>query len=244
MRRNFMKSILLSAAMTLMFVPLMPVSAENETDITNDALPNKPYALPYTFDEFLAVSDDAFYENPEIPQEVKEDYQQLRKYDKMVPLIRLQFTDEVKIRAEKNSAEAAKEICDVLGIPSETVRAISEDSSAQYPIRIRPYEEEFADKEYKGYSIFHVANRMAIYLHYHPAVSDVSISFRAWSPPIAYGDVDMNGEIGLLDAVQLQKYLLSSFELNADQLYYADVTQDGVVNGFDLAWLKRILIEK
>lgn len=57
------------------------------------------------------------------------------------------------------------------------------------------------------------------------------------------GDLDGNAKCNLLDIVWLQKYLLSMVDFNADQLYYADLTQDGAVDGFDLAFIKRKILE-
>ena len=53
-----------------------------------------------------------------------------------------------------------------------------------------------------------------------------------------YGDVNLDGEINLTDAVALQKYLIYAETLTQDQWQQADLTEDNVVNGTDLALLR------
>jgi len=56
------------------------------------------------------------------------------------------------------------------------------------------------------------------------------------------GDVDQNGKTEIADAVLLQKYLLTSGSLTADQAKAADLNADGKLTAVDLTLLKRILI--
>ncbi len=64
-----------------------------------------------------------------------------------------------------------------------------------------------------------------------------------WQLAIA-GDVNMDGMISVLDVVKLQKHLLAAVSLNAEQLRNADMHDDNIVDGFDLAFLKRALLSK
>ncbi len=61
------------------------------------------------------------------------------------------------------------------------------------------------------------------------------------STPLA-GDISADNALGLLDAVYLQKYLLNAVHLNEAQYQRADVDQNLTVDAFDLAVLKRMLI--
>ncbi len=57
------------------------------------------------------------------------------------------------------------------------------------------------------------------------------------------GDISSDNTLGLLDAVYLQKYLLNAAALSEAQYTRADVDQNHVVDAFDLAILKRLLIK-
>lgn len=57
------------------------------------------------------------------------------------------------------------------------------------------------------------------------------------------GDVTMNGEVTVADAVLMQQYLLNGVAVTESQWEKADMNGDGAVNVFDLALLKRKLIE-
>ncbi len=67
-------------------------------------------------------------------------------------------------------------------------------------------------------------------------------SDEAESTPLA-GDISTDNTLGLLDAVYLQKHLLNAARLNEVQYLRADVDQNHTVDAFDLALLKRMLIE-
>ena len=56
------------------------------------------------------------------------------------------------------------------------------------------------------------------------------------------GDIDLNGEAQIADAVLLTKYLGGSAELNAEQAKAADMDFNHRVDARDLTWLKRYLM--
>ena len=56
------------------------------------------------------------------------------------------------------------------------------------------------------------------------------------------GNICMNGETSVLDVILLQKYLLTTIRLTKNQADLADLNQDGVIDVFDLALLKRTLL--
>ena len=62
-------------------------------------------------------------------------------------------------------------------------------------------------------------------------------------PPKAVGDVDMDGEITILDVTLLQRYLANINELTPEQLMYADVDDNGEVEILDATILQRYDVE-
>ncbi len=58
-------------------------------------------------------------------------------------------------------------------------------------------------------------------------------------PELSVGDTNMDGAVTLVDIVVLQKHLLNVKSFNATQKTLADLTEDGFVNAFDLAYLKK-----
>ncbi|MCM1528978.1 MAG: carbohydrate-binding protein [Alistipes sp.] len=58
------------------------------------------------------------------------------------------------------------------------------------------------------------------------------------------GDVNLDGRTEVADLVALSRHLLSAEPLSADSLAAADVDGDGVVDAFDLARLRQIIIAK
>ncbi len=54
------------------------------------------------------------------------------------------------------------------------------------------------------------------------------------------GDVDGDGKLSIIDTIMLQKYLLCTANLTAPQ--NADLCEDGVIDAFDLAVMKRELV--
>jgi fibronectin type 3 domain-containing protein len=59
---------------------------------------------------------------------------------------------------------------------------------------------------------------------------------------IIIGDVNIDGEFNISDAVLLQKYLLNTYTFTKEQWELADMTGDGKVNVFDLCLMKNKLI--
>lgn len=56
------------------------------------------------------------------------------------------------------------------------------------------------------------------------------------------GDVNVDGKFSTLDVVMLQKWLLGSSDLT--DWTAGDLCEDGVINGFDLAFMKRMLLQQ
>ena len=56
------------------------------------------------------------------------------------------------------------------------------------------------------------------------------------------GDANTDKTLSVLDVIKLQKYLLGQEGLLPMQTYYADVIDDDVVNAYDLAALKRMVV--
>lgn len=56
------------------------------------------------------------------------------------------------------------------------------------------------------------------------------------------GDVNLDKSVTVADVVKLQKYLLGDIDLIFMASHYADVTEDGIVNGMDLAVLRYMLL--
>lgn len=60
-------------------------------------------------------------------------------------------------------------------------------------------------------------------------------------PTSQKGDVNLDGIVQIADAVKLFRYLLGEERLSAAAYDQAELTGDGLVNGFDLAFLKQQL---
>lgn len=58
------------------------------------------------------------------------------------------------------------------------------------------------------------------------------------------GDVNLDGNLGISDAVLMQRYLLNSKKFTHDQWLAADMNRDDTVNAFDLSTLKQVLLEE
>ncbi len=54
------------------------------------------------------------------------------------------------------------------------------------------------------------------------------------------GDINQNGIVDAEDVLMLKKYLLGANTLTPEQAKYADINEDGKINSFDLAKLKKI----
>lgn len=77
-----------------------------------------------------------------------------------------------------------------------------------------------------------------------PELGDESEGSPATENTPMAGDISADNALGLLDAVYLQKYLLNAAQLNEAQYQRADVDLNHTVDVFDLAVLKRVLINK
>lgn len=58
------------------------------------------------------------------------------------------------------------------------------------------------------------------------------------------GDINLDGEVNISDAVSLQGYLLKRSQLTAKQWENADINNDETVDAFDMASMRKLLIEK
>jgi len=56
------------------------------------------------------------------------------------------------------------------------------------------------------------------------------------------GDINLDGEVNVADAVLMQKYILGSSELTGEQAYAADIAADAVPDVFDMSALRKLLI--
>lgn len=68
--------------------------------------------------------------------------------------------------------------------------------------------------------------------------------YAVWEPVTTEGDVNEDGQFDELDAVILQKWLLSAPGLNLENWKTADLNKDGRLDSFDLVMMKRKLINK
>ncbi|MBQ2265450.1 MAG: dockerin type I repeat-containing protein, partial [Oscillospiraceae bacterium] len=64
------------------------------------------------------------------------------------------------------------------------------------------------------------------------------------APEQITGDVDLDGNLKVLDVILYQKVLLNREKFTAEQSAMADLNADGRQDAFDLAHLKRLLITK
>lgn len=63
-------------------------------------------------------------------------------------------------------------------------------------------------------------------------------------PDSVEGDINDDGQLSIADAVMLQKYLLGTAELTAEQGRRADLDDDGVLDAFDMVLLRKLLTVK
>jgi endoglucanase len=57
------------------------------------------------------------------------------------------------------------------------------------------------------------------------------------------GDINMDGSVNISDIVMLKEYLLSVSSLTEEQAQYADICKDGVIDCFDFAALRKMLVK-
>lgn len=60
----------------------------------------------------------------------------------------------------------------------------------------------------------------------------------------AAGDINLDGNLSISDAVLMQRYLLNTRQFTQDEWLAADMNKDKTVNAFDLSLLKQALLEK
>ena len=57
------------------------------------------------------------------------------------------------------------------------------------------------------------------------------------------GDIDGDGEVNIIDLIILYHYVSGGGHLTQEQFLAADLCEDGEVDVYDLALMKRILVE-
>lgn len=112
------------------------------------------------------------------------------------------------------------------------VNSAKEDSAAKAYLAGMP-----SAKCYVDHSESYSTNEVTTYWN-SPLIYLLALAQTEEIPEPAKGDVNLDGEINLADAVALQKYLIYAETLTQDQWQQADLTEDNVVNGTDLALLR------
>ena len=59
---------------------------------------------------------------------------------------------------------------------------------------------------------------------------------------VVFGDIDGDGEIGIIDLARMKKYLLELVKFNAYESTAADVNRDNSISIIDLARLKKHIL--
>lgn len=62
------------------------------------------------------------------------------------------------------------------------------------------------------------------------------------TPGIKRGDLNLDGSVDNLDVMLLKKHLVKSYVLSSEQLLNADIDNNGIVNVFDLCFLKKSIV--
>lgn len=200
------------------------------------------YAIPYSFEEFLSLSDEEFLALEDIPESAKKYYKEMRNSEggTLGGEIVFQFNDDIDFgQFDFDDTTKKEEICEFLNIPSEIIPEIRYNES--YSHWGKAYFVPAMKEEYNGYSAEYVTNKLEIYLHFHEAIFRTGFEWLLFAPPyFAPGDLNDDGEVGVTDVVILQKWLLGSGELENWQS--ADLHEDGIINIYDLLLLKQMLI--
>ena len=221
MKKHFIIMLTLSSVVLLSSALPVNVSAEEGSLPTTIEKPN--YLLPYTFDEFLSLTDEEFLALSDIPEEVKEDYTRLRAYKNQLPTIAFRFNNDIELFAEKNSEEAEKEICNILGIPDIIIYSISQGTTiANFPFVLR-----FNEENYNNYPINEVVNKATIYLKYNDTIADTLIDYKVWTSTQIKGDATGDGEVNILDIISINKAVMGKETLTEAQLQLIDFNQNG-----------------
>lgn len=235
MKKHVITALMLSGAMLL--PSALPVSVSAEEDslpatveelqewlLEHGEITEKPdYSLPYTLDEFLALTDEEFLALPDVPEEVKADYKRIRMYapSSEGSSIYFRFYDNVKLSSEMNSQEAEKEICNILGIPYSIIYTISQDENKDLPFSLR-----FNGETYQDYPLNELQNKISIYIKYHSTVADAVADYLC-TTDTQKGDATGDGEVNILDVISLNKAVMGKETLTEAQLQVVDFNQNG-----------------
>lgn len=119
------------------------------------------------------------------------------------------------------------------------VNSSLEDSAAEAYLATAPSAKCYIDNS-ESYS----TNEICIYWN-SPLTYLLSMTEQAGgsAPQEVVGDVNGNGTLGVEDAVLLQRYLVNDATLTAAQAKAANLCADEVINAFDLAALKKLLLK-
>lgn len=75
-----------------------------------------------------------------------------------------------------------------------------------------------------------------------PAFYSIIDGIEYTEPVPVQGDANLSGSVTIADVVLVQKHILTEKELTVAQAEYADMNADGVINVFDVALIKQILL--
>ena len=115
------------------------------------------------------------------------------------------------------------------------VNSAKEDSAAKAYLAGMP-----SAKCYVDHSESYSTNEVTTYWN-SPLIYLMVLAQRPDVPEQSRGDVNLDGEINLADAVALQKYLLGETTITQEQWRQSDLTVDDAINGVDLVMLRRKL---
>ena len=57
------------------------------------------------------------------------------------------------------------------------------------------------------------------------------------------GDVNRDGNVDVIDALEIQKYTVDKVQLDDEQLYIADVNDDGIVDVLDALMIQKFAVD-
>ncbi len=105
---------------------------------------------------------------------------------------------------------------------------------------------QFVDNDYAGYGetvyAYFLRTDGSLWCYSSDTGSYSEIPFT--TPEPLAGDANADGTVNVADAVLLQKYLLGKTDLTTAQAENAELCADSRLDGFDLAWLKRMLLTR
>lgn len=104
---------------------------------------------------------------------------------------------------------------------------------------------QFVDNDYAGYGetvyAYFLRTDGSLWCYSSETSSYSEIPFT--TPEPLAGDANADGAVNVADVVLLQKYLLGKTKLTPVQAENAELCKDGRLDGFDLVWLKKMLLE-